>query len=111
MSKTLSARGRSLLMLLVGEERIRIVRREISYGDAQANRAATDLLDQAALALTGEGPYTTAICDRLLELAREERTDIYRGYTSYPDKEIDTRVAEELTEAIEAINNIRTVTA
>lgn len=47
----------------------------------------------------------------LIQLAREEHTSIAGGFSSYGSPAQDQQVIEELTEAIEALNNLQVVTA
>lgn len=49
--------------------------------------------------------------DLLIQLAREERTSIASGHSSYGTTTQNLDVMEELTEAIEALNNLQVVTA
>lgn len=47
----------------------------------------------------------------LIQLAREERTSVASGYSSYGTAEENDAVVEELNDAIEALNNLQVVAA
>lgn len=47
----------------------------------------------------------------LIQLAREERTSVASGHSSYGSPEEDEAAIEDLTEAIEALNNLQVVAA
>jgi hypothetical protein len=49
--------------------------------------------------------------DLLIQLAREERTSVASGHSSYGSPEEDEAAIEDLTDAIEALNNLQVVAA
>ncbi len=108
MSKILSDSQAELLAGLVRDERRDVVRGSTVYPE-HADVLTT--LDEAEKALTGETGFTADAVDLIVELAREERRELHSGTISYGTREQNEWTAVDLTEAIEALHLVVTVTA
>lgn len=111
MSNVLSEHAVQLLAGLVKEERGGLLNGTISYGDAARNADEVELLDLCSQALRDVVAITDEVAQKLVELAREERSDIHGGYTCYGTSADDEDAAEELAAAIQALSTVGSVIA